>query len=221
MILFARLFQRFFQARAGVLQVLLRRSARQEFIDRLAQRTVPILVEAVAQLLGDRADAEHVDVGEIQVGLGIEILVPQVTAANDGGAVVRQPQLVVHAPVLQRQIEQPPHGPRHAGAAAQVQRVEQADLDLRVRRQRGDDPVEAIAGGVVEQDSHAYATVGSLEQFVHQHPCADAVMDDVVLQVEAALGVADQFGTGHERFAAIGQQTKARLALMGRGLGLD
>ena len=90
-----------------------------------------------------------------------------------------------------------------------------------MRSQRGDDLVEAIAGGVVEQDAHAHATVGSLEQFLHQHPRADAVMDDVVLQVEAALGVADQLGAGGEGFGAVGQQAKAGTALMGRGLGLD
>ena len=173
------------------------------------------------QLFGDRADAEHVDVGEIQVGLGIEILVPQIAPADDGHAVVRQPQLVVHAPVLLRQVEQPAHGSRHAGAAAQMQRVEHADLDLRMRRQRGDDPVQAIAGGVVEQNAHAHATVGRLEQFLHQHPRADAVMNDVVLQIEAALGVADQLGAGGEGFGAVGQQAKAGAALMGRSLGLD
>jgi hypothetical protein len=77
--------------------------------------------KAVAQLLGHRPDAEHVDIGEVQVGLGIEILIPQVAPADDRHAVVRQPQLVVHAPVLQRQVEQPAHGPCHAGAAPQVQ----------------------------------------------------------------------------------------------------
>ncbi|MNI28993.1 hypothetical protein D3C73_827980 [compost metagenome] len=195
--------------------------AGQEFVDRLAQRAVPVLVETVAELLGDRADAEHVDVGKVEVGFGVEILVAQVAPADDGRAVVGQPQLVVHAPVLQRQVEQSTHGSRHTGGATQVQWVEQADLDLRVCGQRGDDPVQAIAGGVVEQNPDSYATVGCLEQFVHQHARADAVVDDVVLQIDAALGVADQLGPGHEGLAAVGQQAKAGFAFMGLGLGLD
>ncbi len=187
-ILFAGFLQGFFQPGAGVLQVLGGRFAREKLVDRLAQGAVPVLVETVPELLGHRADTEHVDVGEVHVGLGIEILVAQIAPADDGHAVVRQPQLVVHAPMLLRQVEQAAHGRGHAGAAAQVQRVEHADLNLRMRRQRGDDLVQAIAGGVVEQDAHAHAAVGGLEQFLHQHPRADAVVDDVVLQIEAGLG---------------------------------
>ncbi|MNY38073.1 hypothetical protein D3C86_1726720 [compost metagenome] len=46
-------------------------------------------------------------------------------------------------------------------------------------------------------------------------------MDDVVLQIEAALGVANQFGAGSEGFTAVGQQAKSGFALMGRRLSLD
>ncbi|MNC42048.1 hypothetical protein D3C75_908470 [compost metagenome] len=80
------------------------------------------------------------------------------------------------------------------------------------------DGVQAVAGGVVEQDAHAHATVGGAQQFMHQGAGAQAVVDDVVLQVDARLGVADQFGTGAERLVAVGQQAKARAAAVGRGL---
>ncbi|MNO56806.1 hypothetical protein D3C76_473280 [compost metagenome] len=123
--------------------------------------------------------------------------------------------------MLPRHIEQPADGARHAGAATQMQRVEYADLDLCMRRQRGDGLVQAIAGGVIEQDAHPYAAVRGLEQFRNQHPRADAVMHDVVLQVEAALRVANQLGAGGERLGAVGQQAKSRFPFMGSGLGLD
>ena len=123
--------------------------------------------------------------------------------------------------MLLREVEQAAHGAGEDGAAPQVQGVEQADLDLRVGRQGGDDLVQAVAGGVVQQDTHPHAAIGGLEQFVHQHPCADAVVDDVVLQVEAALRAANQFGPGDERLGAVGQQAKARASLVGSGLGLD
>ena len=220
-VLLARLGQGFFQAQACAGQVAFGRQVGDEFIDGLAQGAVPILVETVAELLGHRAHAEHVDVGEIKVGFGVEIFVAQVAPADDGRAVVRQPQFVVHASMLQRQVEQAPHGARHAGAAPQVQRVEQANLDVGMGGEGGDDLIEAVAGGVVQQDTHTHATVGGLEQFIHEQAGADAVVDDVVLQVEAGLGVADQFGAGHERLAAVGQQAKAGAALMRRGLGLD
>ncbi|MNG02675.1 hypothetical protein D3C84_857150 [compost metagenome] len=127
----------------------------------------------------------------------------------------------MHAPVLLRQIEQSAYGARDTGTAAQMQRVEHADLDLRMRREGGDGAVLVVAGGVVEQNTHAHAAVGGLEQFVHQHPCADAVMHDVVLQIEAALCVSNQFGAGGKGFGAVGQQAKTRFPFMRCGLGLD
>ncbi|MCY1444585.1 hypothetical protein D9M71_610650 [compost metagenome] len=137
----------------------------------------------MAQLLGDGADTEYVDIGEIQVRLGIEILVPQIAPTNDGHAVIGQPQLVVHAPVLLRQVEQAAHGARHAGAAPQVQRVEYANLDLGMCCEGGDGDVLAVAGGVVEENAYTHAAVSSLEHFFHQQSRTDAVMHDVVLQI--------------------------------------
>ena len=90
-----------------------------------------------------------------------------------------------------------------------------------MRRQGRDDLVEAVAGGVVEQDAHAHTTVGRLEHFLHQHPRADAVVDDVVLQIEADLGMANQFGPRGKRLATVGEQAKPRLPFVGRGLSLN
>ncbi|MNV25039.1 hypothetical protein D3C71_1161220 [compost metagenome] len=202
-ILFARFLQGFFQSGSGVLQILGGRFAGHKRIDRFAQGAVPVLVETVSQLLGDRPDTEHVDVGEVHVGLGIEILVPQIAPADDGHAVVRQPQLVVHASVLLRQVEQTAYGARYTGAATQVQRVEHPNLNLWMRREGGDGAVQTVAGGVVEQNAYAHATVGGLEDFFHQHSRADAVVHDVVLQIEAGLGVANQLGAGREGFGAV------------------
>ncbi|MNR23853.1 hypothetical protein D3C85_1409010 [compost metagenome] len=80
--------------------------------------------------------------------------------------------------------------------------------------------VEAVTGGVIEQDAHPYAAVGGLQQFMHQGAGAQAVVDDVILQVDARPGVADQFGAGAEGFVAVGQQAKPRASVIGRGLAL-
>ena len=133
-VLLSGFLQRLFEAHAGVLQIPGRRFAAEELLDGFAQRAVPVLIETVPELLGHRPHAEHVDVSEIQIRLGIEVLVAQIASADDGHAVIRQPQLVVHPPVLQRQVEQSSGSPGHAGAAPQVQRIEQTDMDLRVRR---------------------------------------------------------------------------------------
>lgn len=52
-------------------------------------------------------------------------------------------------------------------------------------------------------------------QFAHQYPSTDAVVNDVVLQVDAALSIANQLGACGESLGTIGIQAKARLAPMG------
>ena len=172
-------------------------------------------------MAGDRPGAEQVDVGEIQLRLGVEVFVAEVAATDDGHAAVGQPELVVHAPVLPGQVQQAAESTGDAVAAAEMQRTEQADLDVRVGGQRGDLAVAAVAGGVVEQEADAHAAVGGLQQLHGEQPRAEAVVGDVVLQVEAALGVADQFGADGEGLVAVGQQTEAGLPgrmTPGRGL---
>ena len=216
-----RLFQRCRQTRAGLGKILDVGRPIEEVVNRLAQGAVPVLVEAMAELLGHRPYAEHVDIGEVQVRLGIEVFVAQIASADDGHCAVCQPQFVVHASMLLRQIEQPPHVARGASAAAQIERVEQANLNVGVRGEGGDDFIQAVAGGVVQQDADAYAAICGLQQLIDQRPRAEAVVNDVVLEVQAGLGIADQFGPRHEGFSAVGQQAKTRAAFMRRGLSHD
>ncbi|MNP69066.1 hypothetical protein D3C76_1651140 [compost metagenome] len=51
-----------------------------------------------------------------------------------------------------------------------------------------------------------------------QGPGAQAVVNDVVLQVDAGLGVTDQFGAGTEGLVAVGQQTETGPSFIGCGL---
>ncbi|MNM95113.1 hypothetical protein D3C81_1075420 [compost metagenome] len=67
----------------------------------------------------------------------------------------------MHAPVLQVEVEQPAHRACDAGAAAQLQRVEDADVDIGMDGEGGHLHIETVTGSVVEQDAHAHATVGS------------------------------------------------------------
>lgn len=163
-------------------------------------------------LVGDGADAEQVEVGEVHLRLGVEILVAEVASAYDGRRAVGQPQLVVHAPVLLGQVEQAADASRDAGGAAQVQRVEQAHLDVRMGGEHTDLVVPAIAGGVVDEDAYPHATVGCLEQLVGEGARGQSVVDDVVLDVEAALGCANQRRAGDEGILAGAQEVEAGLA---------
>ena len=60
---------------------------------------VPVGVELAADLLDDGARQRDVEIGEVRLVGGTEILVADVAAADDRDAVVRDPRLVVHAAV--------------------------------------------------------------------------------------------------------------------------
>lgn len=109
----------------------------------------------MSQLLCNRADTEHVDVGKISVRLGIEILVAQVASSDDSGTVVYHPQFVMHTPVLLGQVEEAAQSTRHDSTATQVQRIENTDLYTRMHGERRDGFLQIIAGGVIEQNSRA------------------------------------------------------------------
>ena len=182
-------------------------------LDGHAELVVPVFIETSRQLFGHRAGTEQVDVGEVHRLVRLEVLVAKVASADDRQAAVDQHQLVVHAPVLQRQVQQPSQGASDSVAAADMQRIEYSNLDVGVRRERRDPVVMSVAGGVVQQQAHAYAAIGGLQQFVDQRPRGQAVMDDVVLHVQAELGRADHLAAGGERLGALGKQAKARVAV--------
>ncbi|MNE29997.1 hypothetical protein D3C80_1234940 [compost metagenome] len=163
MILSERFLQGGIQPSPKIFQVSARRLERYKLLDGLAEGTVPVLVKTMSQLFCDRADTEHVNVSKISVGLGIEILVAQIATSDDGHTVVYHPQLVVHTPVLKRQVEESTHRACHHGTAAQMERIEHSDLYIRMRRQSRDGFLQVIAGGVIEQNPHTHFTVGSEE----------------------------------------------------------
>ncbi|GLO40320.1 hypothetical protein PPUN15366_19640 [Pseudomonas putida] len=84
-----------------------------------------------------------------------------------------------------------------------MERIEHADLYMRMHRQCRDGLLQVIAGGVIEQDPDAHATVGSDEELAQQYSSTYTVVDDVVLQVNAALSVANQFRAGGESLGTL------------------
>ncbi len=77
----------------------------EKMLDRHAQLVVPVAVETLAELLGDRTGAKQINVGEVHRLVGLEVLVAEVASADDGQAAIDQHQLVVHAPMLQRKVQ--------------------------------------------------------------------------------------------------------------------
>ena len=84
--------------------------------------------------------------------------------------------------------------------------IEQADLDVRVRVQPRDEIVFLLEGfPVVQQQSHPYAAIGGGDQPVNDERAGLISVEDVVLEVERALGEVDEQRSGDERIESIGE----------------
>ena len=75
---------------------------------------------------------------------------------------------------------------------------------------------------VIEQQAHANATIGCLQQLVNENPADDIVLDQVILHVDALLGSIRQQKASCQCIDAIVHRVKAGLVRrMLRHIGFD
>ena len=214
-------------ARGTIAGVAMRTQSRQRALFRPGQRgerndrgAVPEVVEDRRRLPDRRAHQHRVQVEEVGLRGGIEILVAHVASAHHRHPAVGDPGLVVHATVHRHRAQQHFAGPpQHAGAAARG--IEQAHFDIGVGIQRGQVRILAVRGHVVQQQAHAHAAVGRAQHLVAQQVAGEVVVPDVVLQVQAAPRGACAGGTHGEGVQVVGQQRHAAAPGMRAQQGRD
>ena len=67
--------------------------------------------------------------------------------------------------------------------------VEQADLDVGMGVEGGEDVVHAVGVVVIQQEAYAHATLGGLLQLVQELLACGVVVPNVVLRVNGHVGV--------------------------------
>lgn len=77
----------------------LARSSRQQRAHRHGDGAVPVVIENFGGIGNDPAETENIEIVEICPLGGIEIGIANIAPANDHGAAIGDPRLVVHAPV--------------------------------------------------------------------------------------------------------------------------
>ena len=89
-------------------------------------------------------------------------------------------------------------------ARSAVKRVVNPDLEVRVRVECC--KTDVVAGGehVVDQQAHAHAAVGGLQEFGDERTADDVILDQVVLDVDAALGRLGENNARGKRVDAVG-----------------
>ena len=152
----------------------------------------PVTIKVAANIGHHGADSDHIKVGKQHAIRGGKVLVANIAAPDDGGLVICRKALVVHAPLGARELCDIA---QHLGRA-HGKGVEQAHFNVRVLIQRGQRGIHAGGAAVVQQQTHAHAAVGGLQQFIEQQVTRGVVAPDVVLHIQRVLCRAGQQGAG-------------------------
>ena len=172
--------------------------SRLECADGHDPRAVPEPIENRRSPTRHGTRAEHVEIAEVEVLAEAEVLVADVAPAEDHGAIVGHQHLVVHAPVHEIHATQEVDAP--AQQRARVKRVEQPQLDVRMRAENGRLPVANLEcavvleqrAEVVEDDAHSHAAIGRVDHVLHEQLAGVVFPPEVILKVDGMLGRVDQ-----------------------------
>ena len=123
---------------------------------------LPVLLETAGQIAGHGADTQQVDVDEIAISVDIVIFIAEVSPAHDDQIAISQQQLVMHPPMLMRELKQATHRSRDGSFAALSRRVEHLHLDVGMGGAEQNAVIARIAGEVIEQQPDMHAAAGRL-----------------------------------------------------------
>jgi hypothetical protein len=124
---------------------------------------------------------EQIEVAEIELARGVEVLVADIAAAPDHKMPVHDPALVVHAVVEAVAGAQEFYRITEPAQGAESERVVQADLDGRVPRERRQRAFGPPHVEVVQQQPHPHAAVGRPEHLSDQQPARHVLVPNVIL----------------------------------------
>ena len=163
----------------------------------------------------DRTRPHHVQIDEIVFRIAREVFVADVAAAGDGERIVRHEQLVVHAMIDAPDVghRQQKAGPRRESSAGK--RIEHPHLDVCMFAQMQEAPIFARRIEIIDQNAHPHAPIRREAHMMQQQPRGIVLMNDVVLNVQRALGMVrerDEVGQG---LFPRGEEVNARQALVG------
>ena len=202
-------------------QVGAARRAARERPRRNGQRGVPEKIEGVRQASHHGAGGEHVVVAELRVGIDLEIRIGNVAPADERDRIVDDHQLVVHPVVEPPRLEQELEGAHRQQMAAIGERVEDADLDVRVSAERDQTLVAVERVAVVDQHAHPHPAVGCAQQRGGEQLPRRVLPKDEIFEIQRVLGRIDHLRAGEKAVDADRQQAKSGLPGMRARRGVE
>ena len=188
-------------------------------LDGIGRVGVPERVEGVRDVADDWPVHQDVEIPERHRARCTEVFVADIAPAEDGGFVIGDQCLVVHAAVDAGELER--RSDRLEPAARD--RVEEPYLDVGVGAYREQDLVVGVCAQVIDQQAHSDSPVRRPEYGRPKCAPRQVTMPDVVLEVERLVCHFGEYDTGQERIDPVGQQVErafARMRLLIRGIAL-
>jgi hypothetical protein len=130
-----------------------------------------------------------------------------VAAAGDGGTAIDHDQLIVHAVIEAAELER--NLQRTGPARAEFERIEHAHFDVRQGIEQQRQGLVRANTVIVDQESHADATLGGGAQPVHEHDASRIVIVDVGLDVDGPGGLVGQLARSSKASGPLSTSTHA------------
>ena len=180
-------------------------------IDRHRSGRVPVLIKTGNTVRDNFAHGHHIHILKIHIGIG-KILVAQIATASDHDAAIRHHQFVMHAVVGAPEMSG--HLKRPANAAAGSNRIENANMNVGMLFEGGNEGLCHTRAQIVDQKTYPNPPICCFQQFCDNDARRGVVGNNIVLQIQRGLGHFDQGNACHKGGQPFVQQVKAGLTFM-------
>ena len=160
------------------------------------QVVIPEFVKALLHGSDGCADCEYIVVGELGVGVDLEVLIADVASAGQGDGLVGNEQLVVHPVVESGMVGEILEVAKQAHVATIGPRVVNANFDVGYAGEIEESFVAGHGVSVIYEDAYADAACGRALQSRPNSRAGLITSEYVVLKIERARGGINQLDAG-------------------------
>src|ERR1700722_3186459 len=180
---------------------------------------VPVAIEGFREFCRDHTRGEGVVVCELGVRLDLKILGANVPAADQRHGIVDDHQLVVHPIIKPALVDQEVETAQECVVTSIIERIEDADLDIRLSSQRQYFLIARYRVTVVDQNSNTHSAAGSALKRVADKESGFVAAKDEVLHVNGFLRGIYHLNPGDEPIYSRVDDVVAGFVLVALGRG--
>lgn len=185
-----------------------RRGIRGELATGVGGFGIPVFIEGGGDFGDDGAGGEDVEVPEVVFFAEAEVFVADIATADNGEAVIGDEHFVVHAAIEFAEVEDEIEESGH-GALAEVDGVEEFDVDVGVMGECGHVFVFAGEDEIIDEEADADAAICGGDEACDEEAAGFVILPNEVLGVDGAGGVIGEGEAGEEGLFVVFEEVEA------------